>query len=1196
MWPTLTSLWLTRSGKALARPAPRLRPAFCRPLLEALEDRTLLSTATAFWVTNTGDNGGVNPAAGAGTGTLRQALVDANAAGTGTAASPNLVQFNIPTTDAGYNGATGAFSIALLSALPTVTDTVVIDGFTQPGSGMNTLPLSGAGAGDNAVRLSILDGTQLSGGSYDLGTFGNSADASAALDAEAGPTGLTIAAGNCTVSGLVFQNFSAAYYDFYPGIQLGPVSKGAAVHLLSSGNTVAGNYVTNTADGVFIDNAPNNTIGGTTPGARNVFAANSQSGVVIQGAGAMGNQVQGDYIGTDGSQLLGGGIQVFINDGSDNTVAGNLIASSGRGIDIGGESSPVSGNVVQGNYVGVNAAGTAAIPGLGAFSEGVVFSGYFTNNTVGGTTPSARNVIAGWGYAQVDLDFNGLTGFGGNVGNVVGGNYIGTNAAGSAALVPGTGHFDFTSPYPLGINAAVNTTISGNLISGLALAVVAAPGTQVQGNLIGTDATGTQPIPNVVGVVAGGPAVIGGTGPGAGNTIAFNAEEGVDVGGVYLYAGPSPTGPGTWVVAPTGVQIEGNSIHDNGALGITFGRQYVTLLTDSTDDAGPLGVTLNTPGGPHVGPNYLQNYPVLTAAQAGSMPLVSGTLNGQADTTFTVDVYADPTVDASDLFQGQYYGEGQYYLGSTTVTTDGSGNVTFAAAFSAANLPGGALPAGWYVSATATDPGGNSSEFGADIQATNSNPLQPALTAGGTVTVQTTASGQAPVILAAANALNPATTPAATVLLELNGQTVQEAVADVPPQLTLTMVSGTFVGGSPALAVQSGQVIVQSSTFSNATNTPTILVSGGSLTLGEDVVQSSTAYNEPAISVTGGTVDLGTSASPGGNTININGAGAFVQNTTATPVSAVGTTFTVNGSPLTLSSLSGVVWEDFNDDGQVDFGEQGIGGVTITLSGTDFLGDPVSLSQKTDGYGAYVFSNLLPGAYYLTETLPPAGYLQGTDSVGTAGGSVSATDQFFVQLGVEVNGLNYNFGELPAAGGSVGLGQTAGIGFWNNKNGQALIQALNGGGSSTQLANWLADTLPNTFGNTAGSNNLTGKTNAAVAALFQSDFLLKGVKLDAQVLATALSVYVTSATLDPTKVAAQYGFTVGGDGAGTATINVGGNGDAFGVANNTTMTLMGLLKATDAQTVAGVLYNGNTTRRNEANTVYSVVNQDGGIS
>jgi hypothetical protein len=297
---------------------------------------------------------------------------------------------------------------------------------------------------------------------------------------------------------------------------------------------------------------------------------------------------------------------------------------------------------------------------------------------------------------------------------------------------------------------------------------------------------------------------------------------------------------------------------------------------------------------------------------------------------------------------------------------------------------------------------------------------------------------------------------------------------------------------------------------------------------------------------------------------------------------------------LQPAGLSGTVFEDFNDDGQVDFGEKGIGGVKIALTGTADLGNAVSLLQLADSDGAYGFLNLRPGTYYLTET-QPAGYLQGVDTVGTAGGSLVATDQFKVPLAAGVNGLNYNYGERPAATGPVQKGQTAGIGFWNNKNGQALILALNGGGPSHELGDWLAATFVNLYGANSG-NDLAGQTNAYVAALFQQDFLQKGVKLDAQVLATALSVYATNVTLDSTRAAAAYGFTVSGYGVGTATVNVGGNGDAFGVTNNTTLTVMDLLLATNNQAVMGLLYNGNTAMRNEANAVFSTLNDAGNIS
>jgi hypothetical protein len=217
--------------------------------------------------------------------------------------------------------------------------------------------------------------------------------------------------------------------------------------------------------------------------------------------------------------------------------------------------------------------------------------------------------------------------------------------------------------------------------------------------------------------------------------------------------------------------------------------------------------------------------------------------------------------------------------------------------------------------------------------------------------------------------------------------------------------------------------------------------------------------------------------------------------------------------------------------------------------------------------------------------------------VGTAGGNLSNTvaDQFFVQLAQGANGLNYNYGERPAATGPAQPGQTATIGFWNNKKGQALILALNGGGSNTQLGDWLAATFVNMYGANSG-NDLASQSNAYVAALFQQDFLEQGPKLDAQVLATALAVYATNATLDSNQVAAAYGFIVSGYGVGTATVNVGSSGDAFGVANNTTMTVMDLLRATDSQAVRGLLYNANTTKGNEANAVYSALNQAGSIS
>jgi hypothetical protein len=132
-----------------------------------------------------------------------------------------------------------------------------------------------------------------------------------------------------------------------------------------------------------------------------------------------------------------------------------------------------------------------------------------------------------------------------------------------------------------------------------------------------------------------------------------------------------------------------------------------------------------------------------------------------------------------------------------------------------------------------------------------------------------------------------------------SGIQLNEAALSIPTGFRVSINGGTWYGGSPALILQSGTLTVTNATFQNATDAPTILVTGGTLTLRNDVVQSSTGYGDPAIEITGGTLDLGTTASPGGNTININGGGSLIQNQTTTPILASGDTFQNNGVVLT---------------------------------------------------------------------------------------------------------------------------------------------------------------------------------------------------------------------------------------------------------------------------------------------------------
>ncbi len=173
-------------------------------------------------------------------------------------------------------------------------------------------------------------------------------------------------------------------------------------------------------------------------------------------------------------------------------------------------------------------------------------------------------------------------------------------------------------------------------------------------------------------------------------------------------------------------------------------------------------------------------------------------------------------------------------------------------------------------------------------------------------------------------------------------------------------------------------------------------------------------------------------------------------------------------------------------------------------------------------------------------------------------------------------------------------GLTGGIGFWHNKNGQALIKSLNGGPSSTALGNWLAASFPNLYGASAGANSLASKTNAQVASYFLGLFALGGPKVQAQVLAVALNVYATTTSLGGI-AGASYGFTVSAAGLGARSYSVGSDGAAFGMANNTTLTVYGLLAAVNNKAVNGVLYNGNATLQAEAADLFDGLNEAGAI-
>jgi titin len=428
----------------------------------------------------------------------------------------------------------------------------------------------------------------------------------------------------------------------------GNVIEGNLIGTDVSGTRSLGNY-----HGVTIESgASNNLIGGTAAGAGNLISGNVADGLnVLSGA----NRIQGNYIGTDagGTNALPNPIGIVLQQGGDNLIGGPGVGASnvvsgnnGLGIKV-----YTQGNVFQGNLIGLTATGTATL-GNGT---GILFMTQASNNTIGGTATGAGNVISG-NYWGILLE---------STGNIVAGNLIGTDLAGSTTLGNFYGIFVQGSNNTIGGTAAgAGNLVSGNLADGITITSSVVSGNSVQGNLIGTDASGTLPLGNggqglVINFRAGNNTV-GGTEPGAANVIAFNGGDGVLVDG------------------GTGNAIQGNRIFANAALGIELRN----------------------------GGNEDQPAPVLIAASAGGGLLtLQGNFTGAASTTYTLEFFAN-----SDPANP---GQGQQSLGFITVTTDASGTADFTI-----TLASGVAP-GEFVTATATDPDNNTSAFSTPVLVTS---------------------------------------------------------------------------------------------------------------------------------------------------------------------------------------------------------------------------------------------------------------------------------------------------------------------------------------------------------------------------------------------------------------------------------------------------------------------------------------------
>ncbi|MBL8378811.1 MAG: cadherin-like domain-containing protein [Burkholderiales bacterium] len=406
-------------------------------------------------------------------------------------------------------------------------------------------------------------------------------------------TALPAIGGSLVIDGTTEPNYSAGTPVVridgaaagFSGISIGAAGDGSTIRgVMITGFTVDGINVASGADNVTISDNWIGTAGTGTSGHGNANVGNTDDGIDIAGSNAL----------------------ILRNVITNNNDEGITIVGSG-----------VTGHVIQGNYIGLDPDGSTSVIGNNDVGIAIITG---TGNIIGGTTVAARNVIS---MNNEGIEINTSN-------NVVQGNYIGTDAGGTANKGNRIGH-----------------------------------GVQIQGS-----STGNQ---------------VGGIAAGAGNLIAFNDDNGVDVAN------------------GSGNPILGNSIHSNTLLGINLGTAGVTANDPPADMDSDSGA------------NNLQNFPVLTSVtRTVTQVTVNGTLNSTANTNFRIEFFASAAQD------GTGYGEGQRYIGFANVTTNVSGNATISTTLTAT------VAAGEFISATATGSDAtfttftNTSEFAQNLVATSS--------------------------------------------------------------------------------------------------------------------------------------------------------------------------------------------------------------------------------------------------------------------------------------------------------------------------------------------------------------------------------------------------------------------------------------------------------------------------------------------
>jgi hypothetical protein len=525
--------------------------------LERLEGRQLLST---FEVTSASDSG---------PGTLRTAIEAANAE-----PGADSIRFNI--------AGDGVHRITLASNLPSITDPVLIDGYSQPGARPNTSEQ----IFDAVIRIEIR----------------GEGEANVGLSL-AGP-------GHSTIRGLAIGGFESQN-----------LSGNFGLILFSDDNRIEGNIIGADAtgmtvapidyEGIRVNPSMGNAIGGTNPEARNVIVGSAARGVTIMGSGV----------------------------------------------------------TVQGNLIGLSAAGDAAIPN----GRGVEFAFGASDGLVGGAAHGARNVISGNRLEGFPEGGAGVAATSSTRNITIQGNYIGTDVTGTYAI-PNEG--DGVTGDPTGLIVGGDRPGEGNLISGNSadgVALWAYGAFRIQGNRIGTDVTGTVPLPNgqngvrihvyksteIDGLV--------GASPCGGNLVAYNGWHGLFVDDLpYNGSGDPPPVPP--------IQVIGNWIRDNGLTQIRVEPPEAATITPPGPDDHQCWDPLPIPSSPSL----------VDAGRTTTGTIVNGSFTGVAGFPYTIRFFGTPIGGAATAPEE---------LGSVVVTPGQDGVSRFSTSLPRQAQPGTTLTA-----------------------------------------------------------------------------------------------------------------------------------------------------------------------------------------------------------------------------------------------------------------------------------------------------------------------------------------------------------------------------------------------------------------------------------------------------------------------------------------------------------------------